>query len=77
MKMISMAYFSPLFWPIRSTLNDIVDVLQLVIIRYVKYAIDPVLTFLSGLADKYKSDPSDAAGAGSEQLSDSNGWPAH
>lgn len=35
------------------------------------------LTFLPVLADEYKPDPRDAAGARSEQLSDSDGWPAH
>lgn len=60
-----------------STLNDIEDVIIIVARCYVNYATDPVLTFLSVLADKYKSDPSDAAGARSEQLSDSDGWPAH
>lgn len=39
--------------------------------------INLVSTFLSVLSDKYKPDPSDAAGPRSEQLSYSDGWPAH
>lgn len=70
-----------LFRPGGSVVNNIKDVLQLDKILgascYVKFAINFVITFLSVLPDKYKPDPSDAAGSRSEQLSDSDGWPAH
>lgn len=69
--------FSPLFWPIRATLNVCLTASHNRANCYVKYAINLVVTSLSVLPDKYKPDPSDAAGARSEQLSDSDGWPAH
>lgn len=58
-------------------LNSIVDVLEQVVFFKIKFSIILVSTFVSVPADKYKPDPSDAASSRSEQLSDSDGWPAH
>lgn len=77
-KMINViSSFTPLFRPIYSTLNVCLAASHNGANCYVKRAINLVVTFPSVLPDKYKPDPSDAAGARSEQLSDSDGWPAH
>lgn len=65
-----------LFWAGGPVLNNIVDVLEQVVFL-IQFSIGLVSTFVSVPADKYKPDPSDAAGSRSEQLSDSDGWPAH